>query len=271
MTDEVGLDTHKTMNATTTRHDSSSAMVDLLLSALGETRVTLGLAFYRYEATGRVLTLDGYFTSSAMEASLLAASGPYALGATSAIARSARGLVPEYVARNDAETAWLSGAPMPLSAYFAPVSRDEALLGVLVFFRRGDDSISEPLRPLLDLVAHLVTKGEIAAQAERERARGIEACLGRFSAEMGRLGFGASRTPLRTGETPLDTSVMTPREQEVLQIFLRHGEIGAIAERLAISPHTVRNHLKAIYRKLGVHSQAELLRRLQFEPSSEAQ
>ena len=33
----------------------------------------------------------------------------------------------------------------------------------------------------------------------------------------------------------------------------------AIAERLYISQSTVRNHLKAIYRKVGVSSQSELI------------
>lgn len=31
-----------------------------------------------------------------------------------------------------------------------------------------------------------------------------------------------------------------------------------IADRLCLSLHTVRSHTKVIYRKLGVHSQAEL-------------
>jgi DNA-binding CsgD family transcriptional regulator len=35
-----------------------------------------------------------------------------------------------------------------------------------------------------------------------------------------------------------------------------------IARRLGLSPHTVRNHLKAMFRKLGVSSQADLLERL---------
>ncbi len=35
-----------------------------------------------------------------------------------------------------------------------------------------------------------------------------------------------------------------------------------IAELLEVSEHTVRNHLKSIFRKLEVHSQAELVDRL---------
>jgi DNA-binding CsgD family transcriptional regulator len=42
--------------------------------------------------------------------------------------------------------------------------------------------------------------------------------------------------------------------------------VGAIAERLKVSEHTVRNHLKAVYRKLDVHSQVELLSRWRSQP-----
>lgn len=52
---------------------------------------------------------------------------------------------------------------------------------------------------------------------------------------------------------------LTQREREVLDALLSHQRPPQIAERLFISPHTVRNHLKSIYAKLGVHSQAELL------------
>lgn len=55
----------------------------------------------------------------------------------------------------------------------------------------------------------------------------------------------------------LDT--LTPREREVYQLAvegLRKEEIG---ERLFISPGTARTHLQRMYRKLGVHSQAELM------------
>jgi two-component system nitrate/nitrite response regulator NarL len=54
---------------------------------------------------------------------------------------------------------------------------------------------------------------------------------------------------------------LTPREREIVSALSTGQRVGAIAERLGVSEHTVRNHLKAVYRKLDVHSQVELLSR----------
>jgi two-component system nitrate/nitrite response regulator NarL len=54
---------------------------------------------------------------------------------------------------------------------------------------------------------------------------------------------------------------LTPREREIVGALSSGQRVGAIAGRLGVSEHTVRNHLKAVYRKLDVHSQVELLSR----------
>ena len=56
---------------------------------------------------------------------------------------------------------------------------------------------------------------------------------------------------------------LSMREREVLRSFLLGSETEMIAQDLFISVHTVRNHFKSIYRKLGVDSRVELLRRFQ--------
>lgn len=55
---------------------------------------------------------------------------------------------------------------------------------------------------------------------------------------------------------------LTSRELEIVRLLLSNGRVSSIADWLSISPHTVRNHLRSIFRKLGVHSQVELIREL---------
>jgi len=51
---------------------------------------------------------------------------------------------------------------------------------------------------------------------------------------------------------------LSRREIEVVQQVVAGRSVRAIALELHLSAHTVRNHLKSAYRKLGVHSQAEV-------------
>ena len=53
---------------------------------------------------------------------------------------------------------------------------------------------------------------------------------------------------------------ITPREREVLDLIVEGLIEDAIADRLCISPHTVRGHIKNLYEKLQVHSRAEVVR-----------
>jgi PAS domain S-box-containing protein len=59
-----------------------------------------------------------------------------------------------------------------------------------------------------------------------------------------------------------ELEALSKREQEVLMPLVSGDRVPAIAEQLFISPHTVRNHLKSIFRKLGVKSQSELIQRV---------
>ena len=53
---------------------------------------------------------------------------------------------------------------------------------------------------------------------------------------------------------------ITAREREVLDLIVEGLIEDAIADRLFISPHTVRGHIKNLYEKLQVHSRAEVVR-----------
>jgi DNA-binding CsgD family transcriptional regulator len=55
---------------------------------------------------------------------------------------------------------------------------------------------------------------------------------------------------------------LTHREQEVLQFLARGMSTAEMTQRLAISPHTVRDHIKSLFGKVGVRSRAELVARI---------
>lgn len=50
---------------------------------------------------------------------------------------------------------------------------------------------------------------------------------------------------------------LTPREVELLEVFAKGGSYKEAARILGISPFTIGNHVKSIYRKLAVHSRGE--------------
>jgi DNA-binding NarL/FixJ family response regulator len=56
---------------------------------------------------------------------------------------------------------------------------------------------------------------------------------------------------------------LTGREREVLRLLLQGARVAKVSAELGITANTVRNHLKAIYRKLGVGSRIELMRLLE--------
>ena len=55
---------------------------------------------------------------------------------------------------------------------------------------------------------------------------------------------------------------LSPKQWEVLSRLARGQRVPNIARDMYVTDSTVRNHLSAIFQKVGVHSQAELLARL---------
>jgi DNA-binding CsgD family transcriptional regulator len=51
---------------------------------------------------------------------------------------------------------------------------------------------------------------------------------------------------------------LTPRAEEVAQLVLRGATTARVAARLGISPHTVGDHVKAIFEKTGARTRGEL-------------
>lgn len=52
---------------------------------------------------------------------------------------------------------------------------------------------------------------------------------------------------------------LSPAQVRVLGHLLEGSDEKEIAERLRLSQHTVHNHIRAVYRAIGVHSRTELL------------
>jgi DNA-binding CsgD family transcriptional regulator len=63
-----------------------------------------------------------------------------------------------------------------------------------------------------------------------------------------------------------DDDRLTPREHDLLRAFASGQSYREAAVTLDISPHTVGNHVKSIYRKLQVNSRSEALRAAGHRP-----
>jgi two-component system response regulator DesR len=64
-----------------------------------------------------------------------------------------------------------------------------------------------------------------------------------------------------TSEQP--APLLTEREREVLDLIAAGSTNREIAERLYLSPHTVKEHTSALYRKLHARNRAEAVQRAQ--------
>lgn len=70
-------------------------------------------------------------------------------------------------------------------------------------------------------------------------------------------------TGLASDQRPLRDpgyEALTTREQEILALLAEGQALKAISDRLCISPKTVENHRTSIMRKLGLHTNFELIR-----------
>ncbi len=74
-----------------------------------------------------------------------------------------------------------------------------------------------------------------------------------------RLGYGLGDSPLLSAEI---LEELSPRQRQVSLSILKFHSVETVADELAISPHTVRNHLRMIYQRLGVRSRAEFIAKL---------
>lgn len=70
------------------------------------------------------------------------------------------------------------------------------------------------------------------------------------------------------GDRPVHEQILSPREREIARAYADGETYHQIAERFGIAPSTVRTHLAAIYRKLGVSSKLQLHKALEGDSAT---
>ncbi len=118
-------------------------------------------------------------------------------------------------------------------------------VSVIVLLHSNDDAQFAELRGCLEAAGHTVRPLPLAGE---EKGGGYVLAIVPPQASAARPVFDAPWLPS-----------LSAREREIAELLLAHKRVPAIARQLFISPHTVRNHLKKIFAKLGVGSQQQVL------------
>jgi DNA-binding CsgD family transcriptional regulator len=114
-----------------------------------------------------------------------------------------------------------------------------------------------------------VRGSETAHRGTSQRVRDLEASLRHIASELQGAGV------MTGSEAAVDVlrvrgvSQLPERQREIVLRLARGERVGTIAAELYLSANTVRNHLSAVFRKFGVHSQQELLVLLRDEERDE--
>ena len=108
----------------------------------------------------------------------------------------------------------------------------------------------------------LTVDGEHAGGTRRPELPDLDTLLDRNEREIRAAGLAAWMAALPTALDLPELGSLTTREYEIVLRLVAGHRVAMIARELFISESTVRNHLTAIFRRFGVHSQTELLERL---------
>lgn len=84
-----------------------------------------------------------------------------------------------------------------------------------------------------------------AGLAERQRLLAADSCA-------------RHEAPVEAIEPSNPLFRLSEREEEIRKLVATGWRLNQVAEKLFLSRHTVRNHLKSVFRKLNIHSQADL-------------
>ena len=114
--------------------------------------------------------------------------------------------------------------------------------------------------PRLGLAMARAADREGATAPERQaRQQTLEQTLWRIAMEVRAAGITTEDPVAITHGPPTRAAQLSSRQWEVVQRLSRGQDAASIAKAMYLSPSTVRNHLVAVYRKFGVHSQVQLL------------
>ncbi|MFB6373900.1 MAG: LuxR C-terminal-related transcriptional regulator [Bradymonadaceae bacterium] len=116
---------------------------------------------------------------------------------------------------------------------------------------------AERIESLAELVGRVERRRQLPSTVIRDgyrlRIARLEGALGvRYSVTVGP----ADRPTLNP------KAMLTPRQREVAEFAAVGATADEIAETLQISPNTVRDHIRRIYRRLGIGCRAELARKI---------
>ncbi len=129
-------------------------------------------------------------------------------------------------------------------------------------WRGGHAIITRIMDPELRFGLAFSLSESVEPDADR-RVAALERHLWRIAREIDDAGVGSSSAPGLDALPGL--SELSARQEDVLNRLLRGERTATIAHDLFISPSTVRNHLSDIFKKMGVHSQGELLEHLRAD------
>jgi DNA-binding CsgD family transcriptional regulator len=164
----------------------------------------------------------------------------------------------------------------PLLFAFAGATTHTDDVATPVRLLQGDDCVavsavvSRPSGRSWRLELAPVRRRETADQGTKQRVKDLEGYLRRIAGELEAAGlFTGSATTVDVLRVP-GVSGLPERQREIV-VRLASGErVGTIARRMYLSANTVRNHLSAVFKKFGVHSQEELLVLLLRDEGDEA-
>ena len=105
----------------------------------------------------------------------------------------------------------------------------------------------------------VIELGTVQTAKNLGRPSDLQSTLNRIAIELRSLSATVASTATRVNLNHPQLDDLSLREREVLEHLMDGKRVPSIATGLHISPHTVRNHLKSTFRKLGVKSQAELI------------